>query len=109
MIFVSVIPLLKTVSGTLLQCSPSNLNPTEISRSIMSIEGVLNFYEPHFWSNNSDVYIGSIHVLITNTTSEQKVLSQITAILKQHSIIHTAIQIEKEQVNPLTGLPSQIK
>jgi len=109
LIFISVIPLLQTVTGTLLQRAPQNLKIDKIFRAISSVEGVVRYYDVHFWSNNSDIFVGSVHVVISNTSSEQKILSKISAILKQHTIYHTAIQIEKEQVNPVTGLPSQIK
>ncbi|ESP05676.1 hypothetical protein LOTGIDRAFT_103228 [Lottia gigantea] len=109
MILLSVIPLLKETGSILLLRTPGHLE-TELSeslQSILNIEGVISYRDPHFWHHTSDKILGLIHVQISPESSEQKIITQVTSILKEAGIINVMIQVEKEQYYyHLSGLSS---
>lgn len=98
MIFVSVLPLLKDSSCILLLQAPSDLGEDIESKfkKVLYVEGVLGYRNEHIWRHSTNVLAATIHVQISPQASEQKVLLQVTSLLKELGVTNIAIQIEKE-------------
>ncbi|XP_050401353.1 proton-coupled zinc antiporter SLC30A5 [Patella vulgata] len=98
MILLSVAPLLKATSVILLLRTPNHLE-TDLSlalEKIIHIEGVIGYRDPHFWSHTSTKVMGMLHIQVTPDTPEQKIVTQVTSILKELGIQNIMVQIEKE-------------
>jgi zinc transporter 5/7 len=98
LIGLSVIPLLKSSAATLLQRSPAGFDNKLASclEQIRSIPGVIQYSEPHFWANTSDDWVGSIHIVIDSTASEQVVLKQVGKLFKKKGVHQLTVQINKD-------------
>ncbi|XP_074651021.1 proton-coupled zinc antiporter SLC30A5-like [Tubulanus polymorphus] len=98
MIFLSVIPLFKEASMILLLSVPEGMEKqiNEALNEVIKVEGVLGYRDQHFWQHSSDVLSGNIHLQVAPDASEQKILSQVTPILKDVGINNLTIQVEKE-------------
>ncbi|KAL5005080.1 hypothetical protein ScPMuIL_018536 [Solemya velum] len=97
LILLSVFPLLKETAVILLLRTPLD-NEKEIEEALdklMSIEGVLAYREPHFWSHTGDKFKGTIHIQVAPDCSEQKIISLATSILKESGLQELMIQVEK--------------
>ncbi|CAH1796787.1 unnamed protein product [Owenia fusiformis] len=111
LIFLSVIPLLKETTLILALRTPAELEgPLNVSlQKVLDLEGVLSYREQHFWQHSSNVTCGTLHVQVTKGISEQKIISQITAIFKDIGINNMTVQVETEAYfQHMTGLGSQL-
>ena len=108
MIFLSVLPLLKDSAMTLLLQTPSHVQYEMLDR-ILKLDQVVSFSNEHFWKLSSSSIVGTIHVQITNDGDEQRVTSQVQAILKEAEMDTIAVQVEKQTFfNQLTALNSSL-
>ncbi|XP_022333860.2 proton-coupled zinc antiporter SLC30A5-like isoform X1 [Crassostrea virginica] len=98
MILLSVFPLLRETSVILLLRTPSDLETEipELLQKIMSIEGVLTYRHPHIWNHTSSKRYGTLHVQVSSTVSEQKIVAQVNNLLKEHDVSNLVVQVEKE-------------
>ncbi|KAL4617588.1 zinc transporter 5 [Arapaima gigas] len=98
LIFLSVVPLLKDACEVLLLRIPheheKDLN-TALEK-VQKIEGVLSYRDPHFWRHSASVVAGTIHLQLMSDTVEQRVIQQVTAILKDAGVNNLSVQVEKE-------------
>ncbi|KAM6037440.1 LOW QUALITY PROTEIN: proton-coupled zinc antiporter SLC30A5-like [Chlamydotis macqueenii] len=95
LIFLSVIPLLKDACQVLLLRIPPEQEkdlhaPLEL---IQKTEGVISYRDPHFWC---PVVAGTIYVQVKDVVREQRIIQQVTAILKDAGINNLSVQVEKE-------------
>ncbi|KAL3866115.1 hypothetical protein ACJMK2_043447 [Sinanodonta woodiana] len=98
MIMLSVLPLLKETSIILLLRTPVD-HEDDMDRAlekILSIEGIVGYREPHFWSHTSSKKMGSVHVQVSHTASEQRIIAQVTSVFKEIGVSHLTVQVEKE-------------
>lgn len=112
MIFVSVLPLLKDSSCILLLQAPSDLGEDIESKlkKVLYVEGVLGYRNEHIWRHSTNVLAATIHVQISPQASEQKVLLQVTSLLKELGVTNIAIQIEKDTFfQHLAGLGKSVE
>ncbi|KAH9513268.1 hypothetical protein Btru_034511 [Bulinus truncatus] len=98
MIFISVIPLLKETAIILILRSPSELDESisKALKKIKTIDGVLSYREPHFWSHTANRVIGMIHVQVSQQAQEQRIISQVAAIFKDAEVNSLTVQVEKQ-------------
>uniref|UniRef100_A0A4W4F828 Zinc transporter n=1 Tax=Electrophorus electricus TaxID=8005 RepID=A0A4W4F828_ELEEL len=98
LIFLSVIPLLKDACEVLLLRTPpeqeKDLNFA--LEKVQKIEGVLSYRDPHFWRHSASVIAGTIHLQIMSDVVEQRVIQQVTAVLKDAGVNNLTVQVEKE-------------
>ncbi|XP_061118740.1 proton-coupled zinc antiporter SLC30A5 isoform X2 [Conger conger] len=98
LIFLSVIPLLKDACEVLLLRIPpeheKDLN-TALEK-IQKIEGVLSYRDPHFWRHSASVIAGTIHLQLMSDVVEQRIIQQVTAVLKDAGVNNLSVQVEKE-------------
>ncbi|BFZ02223.1 hypothetical protein BsWGS_05262 [Bradybaena similaris] len=98
MIFLSVIPLLKETISILLLRSPSEYEETinTALEKILAVEGVLSYREPHFWYHTATKVYGMIHVQAWPLAQEQRIIAQVTSLLKEAGVISVTVQVEKQ-------------
>uniref|UniRef100_A0A3P9CB14 Zinc transporter n=2 Tax=Haplochromini TaxID=319058 RepID=A0A3P9CB14_9CICH len=98
LIFLSVIPLLKDACEVLLLRTPpeheKDLN--NALEKIEKIEGVLSYRDPHFWRHSANMIAGTIHLQVMSDVVEQRIIQQVTAILKEAGVNNLSVQVEKE-------------
>ncbi|XP_035040513.2 zinc transporter 5 isoform X2 [Hippoglossus stenolepis] len=98
LIFLSVIPLIKDACEVLLLRSPpENEKDLNIAlEKLEKIEGVLSYRDAHFWRHSANVVAGTIHLQIMADVVEQRIVQQVTAILKDAGVNNLSVQVEKE-------------
>ncbi|XP_032941153.1 zinc transporter 5 isoform X2 [Catharus ustulatus] len=98
LIFLSVIPLLKDACQVLLLRIPPEQEKElhAALEKIQKIEGVISYRDPHFWCHSATVVAGTIHVQVVSDVMEQRIVQQVTAILKDAGVNNLTVQVEKE-------------
>lgn len=97
LIFLSVIPLLQSSVGVLMQATPDNLQEklSKYLSKVRTIPGVEGISKPHFWANTKNYIVGSIHVHIKNKVQEQRILQSTKAVFEKAGIRDLSIQVVK--------------
>ncbi|XP_016142083.1 zinc transporter 5 [Sinocyclocheilus grahami] len=98
LIFLSVIPLLKDACEVLLLRTPPQ-HEKDLNfalEKIQKIEGVLSYRDPHFWRHSASAIAGTIHLQLMSDVVEQRVIQQVSAVLKDAGVNNLTIQLEKE-------------
>uniref|UniRef100_A0A3Q2I7W2 Zinc transporter n=1 Tax=Equus caballus TaxID=9796 RepID=A0A3Q2I7W2_HORSE len=98
LIFLSVVPLIKDACQVLLLRLPPEYERELHSalEKIQKIEGLISYRDPHFWRHSASVVAGTIHIQVTSDVLEQRVVQQVTGILKDAGVNNLTIQVEKE-------------
>uniref|UniRef100_A0A8C9AEV9 Zinc transporter n=1 Tax=Prolemur simus TaxID=1328070 RepID=A0A8C9AEV9_PROSS len=98
LIFLSVVPLIKDACQVLLLRLPSEYEKElHIAlEKIQKIEGLISYRDPHFWRHSASVVAGTIHIQVTSDVLEQRIVQQVTGILKDAGVNNLTIQVEKE-------------
>ncbi|XP_008283577.1 zinc transporter 7 isoform X2 [Stegastes partitus] len=96
LIGVSVVPLLKESIGILMQRTPPSLDHAlpECYQRVQRLQGVYNLHEPHFWTLCTDVYIGTLKLLVAPDADTRWILSQSHNIFTQAGVRQLYVQIE---------------
>ncbi|XP_030049078.1 proton-coupled zinc antiporter SLC30A5 [Microcaecilia unicolor] len=98
LIFASVIPFLKDACQVILLRIPPEIEK-EIHIALEKIErldGIISYRDPHFWRHSASVVAGTIHLQVLSDTVEQRIIQQVTSILKDAGINNLTVQVEKE-------------
>ncbi|XP_034780882.2 proton-coupled zinc antiporter SLC30A5-like [Acipenser ruthenus] len=98
LIFLSVIPLVKDACEVLLLRIPPEHEKELHSalEKVNKIEGVISYRDPHFWRHSASVIAGTIHLQLMSDVVEQRIIQQVTAVLKDAGVNNLSVQIEKE-------------
>uniref|UniRef100_A0A7N8YEM8 Zinc transporter n=1 Tax=Mastacembelus armatus TaxID=205130 RepID=A0A7N8YEM8_9TELE len=85
LIGVSVVPLLRESIGILMQRTPPSMDHAlpECYQRVQQLQGVYNLQEPHFWTLCTDVYIGTLKLLVAPDADTRWILSQTHHIFTQ--------------------------
>uniref|UniRef100_A0A3Q3KJP3 Zinc transporter n=1 Tax=Monopterus albus TaxID=43700 RepID=A0A3Q3KJP3_MONAL len=96
LIGVSVVPLLRESIGILMQRTPPSLDHTlpECYQKVQQLPGVYNLQEPHFWTLCTDIYIGTLKLLVAPDADTRWILSQTHHIFTQAGIRQLYVQID---------------
>ncbi|KAM4629432.1 zinc transporter 7 isoform 2-T3 [Polymixia lowei] len=96
LIGVSVVPLLRESIGILMQRTPPGLDHTlpQCYQRVQQLQGVYNLQEPHFWTLCTDVYIGTLKLLVAPDADARWILSQTHNIFTQAGVRQLYVQIE---------------
>ncbi|KAK2908240.1 zinc transporter 7 [Channa argus] len=96
LIGVSVVPLLKESTGILMQRTPPSLDHAlpECYQRVQQLQGVYNLQEPHFWTLCTDVYIGTLKLLVAPDADARWILSQTHSIFTQAGVRQLYVQID---------------
>ncbi|XP_078100648.1 zinc transporter 7 [Sander vitreus] len=96
LIGVSVVPLLRESIGILMQRTPPSLDHAlpECYQRVQQLQGVYNLQDPHFWTLCSDVYIGTLKLLVAPDADTRWILSQTHHIFTQAGVRQLYVQID---------------
>ncbi|KAM4574587.1 zinc transporter 7 isoform 4-T4 [Fundulus diaphanus] len=96
LIGVSVVPLLKESIGILMQRTPPSLDNAlpECYQRVQQLQGVYNLQEPHFWTLCTDVYIGTLKLLVAPDADTRWILSQTHNIFTQVGVRQLYVQVD---------------
>ncbi|KAH0627990.1 hypothetical protein JD844_008629 [Phrynosoma platyrhinos] len=64
--------------------------------TIQKIDGVISYRDPHFWCHSANVVAGTIHIQVMSEVMEQRIIQQVSAILKDAGVNNLTVQVEKE-------------
>uniref|UniRef100_A0A286XVS5 Zinc transporter n=1 Tax=Cavia porcellus TaxID=10141 RepID=A0A286XVS5_CAVPO len=96
LIVVSVIPLLKESVGILMQRTPPMLENTlpHCYQRVQELQGVYSLQEQHFWTLCSDVYVGTVKLVVAPDADARWILSQTHNIFTQAGVRQLYVQID---------------
>ncbi|XP_019711377.1 zinc transporter 7 [Hippocampus comes] len=96
LIGVSVVPLLRESIGILMQRTPPSLERAlpECYQRVQQLEGVYNVQQPHFWTLCTDVYVGTLKVVVAPDADARWILSQTHNIFTQVGVRQLYVQID---------------
>ncbi|KAM3940050.1 proton-coupled zinc antiporter SLC30A5 [Leptodactylus fuscus] len=98
LIFGSVLPLLKDACQVILLRIPSEIEKgiNAALEKISNIDGLISYRDPHFWRHSASIIAGTIHVQVMSDVVEQRIIQQVTSVLKDVGVNNLTIQVEKE-------------
>lgn len=88
--------LLTEAIGILLEGTPSDINLALLRQTVSTVPGVQSVHDLHVWSLTTGVNAASMHVVLGNSTYDE-VLARVQAVLKDHKIDHSTVQIEPQE------------
>ncbi|XP_067156934.1 zinc transporter 7 isoform X2 [Apteryx mantelli] len=96
LIGVSVVPLLKESIGILMQRTPPSLENAlpQCYQRVQQLQGVYSLHDPHFWTLCTDVYIGTLKLLVAPDADARWILSQTHNIFTQAGVRQLYVQID---------------
>ncbi|XP_068581478.1 zinc transporter 7 isoform X1 [Cebidichthys violaceus] len=96
LIGVSVVPLLRESIGILMQRTPPSLDQAlpECYQRVQQLQGVYNLQDPHFWTLCTDVYIGTLKLLVAPDADRRWILSQTHHVFTQAGVRQLYVQID---------------
>nr|XP_004659137.1 zinc transporter 7 [Jaculus jaculus] len=96
LIVLSVIPLLRESVGILMQRTPPPLEKAlpQCYHRVQQLRGVYSLQEQHFWTLCSDVYVGTLKVLVAPDADTRWILSQTHNIFTQAGVRQLYVQID---------------
>ncbi|XP_075935200.1 zinc transporter 7 isoform X2 [Anarhichas minor] len=96
LIGVSVVPLLRESIGILMQRTPPSLDHVlpECYQRVQQLQGVYNLQDPHFWTLCTDVYIGTLKLLVAPDADRRWILSQTHHVFTQAGVRQLYVQID---------------
>eukprot|EP00123_Amoebidium_parasiticum_P001849 comp13050_c0_seq1/m.8322 comp13050_c0_seq1/g.8322 ORF comp13050_c0_seq1/g.8322 comp13050_c0_seq1/m.8322 type:complete len:406 (-) comp13050_c0_seq1:536-1753(-) len=96
MIFGSVIPLLKNSASILLQRCPFELDDKlpGLYQRLLTVDGVLNFRDAHFWLLSTDNTMGTIYLLLRPDADHIRAVAQVKHMFRQGGVRELVVQVE---------------
>ncbi|CAO2599841.1 Zinc transporter 7 [Lemmus lemmus] len=96
LIVISVIPLLRESIGILMQRTPPSLENTlpQCYQRVQQLQGVYSLQEQHFWTLCSDVYVGTLKLIVAPDADARWILNQTHNIFTQAGVRQLYVQID---------------
>lgn len=97
LISISVYPLLRDSIYVLMQRVPKELEDKlpDCLEKIGNLPGVLSLHEAHFWTLNSDIYVGCLKLEVAHAASQRNILENTKSYLNQIGVERHHIQIDQ--------------
>ncbi len=108
MISLTVIPLLRQGVPVLLDSSPVGINLAAVQTALAGLDGVVSVDALHIWQADNSQVVGIVHAEIRHGRCRDKAAIAIRAILSQHGVACTSVQITEEEEAPHTNLARAI-
>lgn len=94
-ILIGAVTLVSRSVDILLEGSPRHVDVRRLERELLGVSGVRSVHDLHVWTITSGVYAMSCHASIDRKGDCQRVLGDVTGILRERfGIDHTTIQME---------------
>ncbi len=95
-IIIFAIKNLKEIFSVLLDKTPQNIKLDVIKEKILGINGVIDAHHLHVWSVDGINLCSTMHVKISNNTSQSDLKRKVKHLLEDFNINHSVIEIELE-------------
>lgn len=97
LISISVYPLLRDSIFVLMQRVPVELDAKlpQCLNKIQNLPGVFSMHEVHFWTLNSDSYVGSLKLLVKPDANHRNILTNSKIFLRQIGVERAIIEIDQ--------------
>ncbi|GAB5465484.1 MAG: cation diffusion facilitator family transporter [Candidatus Kapaibacteriales bacterium] len=96
-ILYNVFKMLKEIYYVLLQTAPSDLDYKKLLQNINDVAGVESVHDLHVWTLDSNYYVLTAHLVVSESTSPQE-LNEIKTnsqqIIKSYGIKHATLELE---------------
>lgn len=98
LIFASVIPLLKSSVGTLMQTTPSNLQERlpSLMQQLYATPGVISCTARHFWTLTSSQTVGSVQLQTSPQVDKQQILHNVQQACRRSGVSELTVQMETD-------------
>ncbi|KAF9347672.1 hypothetical protein BGX26_000856 [Mortierella sp. AD094] len=96
----SAVPLVKSASFILMQGVPVGVEIEEIRKDIKAVPDVISIHDLHIWQLTNTKMVASLHVLVTNQESFERVSRAVKTIMHRAGVHSTTIQPEFPGMNP---------
>ncbi|CAN5792418.1 cation diffusion facilitator family transporter [soil metagenome] len=81
----------------LVQAAPPHLDPDEIARALLELEGVVDVHDLHCWTLTSEMEVASAHLRICAGADSARILRSAQGLLADRfSVTHATLQVEDE-------------
>jgi cobalt-zinc-cadmium efflux system protein len=90
---------LKITFRILLQGTPLNINQEEIRKKVLSIGGVKDIHDVHFWTMDGQYNIMTLHVVVSDNTTAgemEKLKGEVRHCLQHLDMEHITVEMELE-------------
>lgn len=90
---------LKTTFRILLQARPENIDEAEIRKKVLSVPGVKDMHDLHFWTMDGQYNVMTLHVVVDQKESIhdiERIKNEVKHQLQHLEIQHTTVEIESE-------------
>jgi cobalt-zinc-cadmium efflux system protein len=92
LMLVSSWSLVKEAVGVLMESTPSHVDPTQIQKHLVEIEGVQEAHDLHIWTVSSGRLALSVHLVSESAEVTLKLAHEL--LREKFGIVHTTIQVE---------------
>jgi cobalt-zinc-cadmium efflux system protein len=82
-----------------LQSVPEHIQADRVNEVLSKVEEVVDVHDIHIWSLDGEYNVGTVHIVVKNSTSIRKrraIKEEIRKLLVDLDIQHTTIEIENE-------------
>jgi cobalt-zinc-cadmium efflux system protein len=80
----------------LIQAAPEHVNLERLATRLGEIPEVLDVHDLHIWTLTSDMDVGTVHLMTSDTADPHPVLDQARSILEEVGVTHATLQVEPE-------------
>jgi cobalt-zinc-cadmium efflux system protein len=90
---------LRATFRIVLQGTPENIDPEEIKKKVLSIKGVRNIHDVHFWTLDGQYNIMTLHIGVASETTAlqlEEIKSEARHCLQHLNFQHVTIEMELE-------------
>mmetsp|Transcript_24053 Transcript_24053/g.38664 ORF Transcript_24053/g.38664 Transcript_24053/m.38664 type:complete len:285 (-) Transcript_24053:137-991(-) len=95
LVLYSTYQIVKVSLNVLMEGVPKNVDPAEIARCLLRIDGVVGVHHLHIWSLTVGEPSLSVHLVVSPGASLEQVLSKAQHLLREKNISHNTIQCER--------------
>jgi cobalt-zinc-cadmium efflux system protein len=78
---------------------PSNIKLDKVKSAILNVNGIIDFHDLHLWALSTNENALSVHIVTTNTASNNMLSTLQKTLADKFNIKHITIQIEQENEN----------
>jgi cobalt-zinc-cadmium efflux system protein len=97
-ILLNIYKSLRTTFRILLQRKPESVNEDELKNTLLSIEGVKDVHDLHFWTLDGRRHVATLHVVVDENTGFQQ--SETLKGKIKHTLAHLGFQHSTIEVEP---------
>lgn len=87
--------LLRQSAHVLLEGTPLDVDLAELRRQLLTVPGVIELHDLHFWTLTSGLHSASVHIRAAHESPPDEVLRSVQRLLKESAgVDHSTIQVE---------------